>query len=156
MAEFVFIPEQTIQPGQNAILDTAIGSRSGNILHRNGSGIVILRGAVSNPYSNFARYQVVFNGNIALPEVATVGPISVALAIDGEPLQSSKAIVTPAAVEEFFNVTSTAIITVPRGCCLTVAVENTSAAPVAAEAQTAAVAPAILLANANMTVERIA
>lgn len=151
MAEFIWIPSQTVEPGQNAILDTAIGSRSGNILHRNGSGVVILRGAVGNPYSNFARYQVVFNGNIALPDGATVGAISVALAVDGEPLQSSKAIVTPAAVEEFFNVTSTAIITVPRGCCLTVAVENTSSSAAAG-----GVAPAILLANANMTVERIA
>ena len=92
-----------------------------------------------------------FNANIALPEGATVGPISVALAIDGEPVQTSRAIVTPAAAEEYFNVTSTAIITVPKGCCFTVAIENTSA-PAAA----GGVAPEINVQNANLTVSRIA
>jgi hypothetical protein len=94
--------------------------------------------------------MVTVNGNIALPEdAAAVVPISIALAIDGEPVQTSRAIVTPAAVDEYFNVTSTAIITVPRGCCFTVAVENTSS-PVDG------VAPAINMQNANVTVSRIA
>jgi hypothetical protein len=101
---------------------------------------------------------VTFNGNIAIPDGGTVGPIAVALAIDGEPLQTSKAIVTPAATaadpptdDNFFNVTSTAIITVPRGCCYTVSVENASAPAAPGE-----VAPEILVKNANLTVARIA
>lgn len=91
-------------------------------------------------------------------EGATVGPISIALALDGEPIQTSKAIVTPAAasaappsVANYFNVTSTAIITVPKGCCFTIAVENTSG-PAAA----GGVAPEINVQNANLTVSRIA
>ena len=151
MAEFAYNPIQLVEPGQNAILDTVIPCGKGYVYHRNQSGIVILRGIVNNPSGCFARYQVTFNGNIALPDGATVGPISVALAIDGEPIQTSKAIVTPAAVDEYFNVTSTAIITVPKGCCFSVAVENTSA-----PAAVGGVAPEINIQNANLTVSRIA
>lgn len=86
-----------------------------------------------------------------MPEDGTVGPISISLAIDGEPVQTSRAIVTPAAVDEYFNVTSTAIITVPKGCCFTVAVENTSEGATAADPATA-----INVQNANLTVTRIA
>ena len=147
MAEFAFNPVQLVEPNQNIILDTVIPCNKGYVFHRDQSGIVILRGITNNC---FARYQVTFNGNIALPEDATVVvPISVALAIDGEPVQTSRAIVTPAAVEEYFNVTSTAIITVPHGCCFTVAVENSSAV-------VDGTAPEINVQNANLTVSRIA
>lgn len=151
MAEFTYNPIQLVQPGQNVVLNTSIGCPKGYVLHRNESGIVILRGIVNNPTSCFARYQVTFNGNIAVPEDGTVGAISIALALDGEPIQTSKAIVTPAAEDEYFNVTSTAIITVQKGCCFTVAVENTSEGATAADAATA-----INVQNANMVVSRIA
>lgn len=150
MAEFAYNPIQLVEPGQNVILDTVIPCNKGYVYHRNQSGIVILRGIVNCPNACFARYQVTFNGNIALP-TGTVGPISVALAIDGEPIQTSRAIVTPAAVDQYFNVTSTAIITVPKGCCFSVSVENTSAPATAAGA-----APEINVQNANLTVSRIA
>lgn len=143
MAEFTYNPIQNVEEGQNVILNTAIGCNKGYVIHRNESGIVTLRGAVNNPTACFARYQVTFNGNIAIPTGGTVEEISLALAIDGEPIQTSRARVTPAAVEEYFNVTSTAIITVPKGCCYTVAAENTSA-------------QAINVQNANLTVSRIA
>jgi len=151
MAEFAFNPVQIVENGQNVILDTVIPCNKGYVFHRDQSGIVILRGIVNNACGCFARYQVTFNGNIALPEGETVGAISVALAIDGEPIQTSKAIVTPAAVDEYFNVTSTAIITVPRGCCFSVAVENTSS-----PAAVGGIAPSINVQNANLTVSRIA
>lgn len=158
MAEYAYNPVQLVEPNQNILLDTVIPCNRGYVYHRNQSGIVILRGIVNNPTACFARYQVTFNGNIALPDGATVGAISVALAIDGEPIQTSNAIVTPAATADdpptqanFFNVTSTAIITVPKGCCFSVAVENTST-----PAAVGGVAPEILVRNANMTVSRIA
>lgn len=158
MAEFAYNPIQLVEPGQNVILDTVIPCNKGYVYHRNQSGIVILRGIVNNSCGCFARYQVTFNGNIAIPDGGTVGPISVALSIDGEPIQTSRAIITPAdtatdppTAANFGNVTSTAIITVPKGCCFSVAVENTSgpAAP-------GGVAPEILVQNANLTVSRIA
>ena len=158
MAEFAYNSIQLVEPGQNVILDTIIPCNKGYVYHRDQAGIVILRGIVNNSCACFARYQVTFNGNIALAEGATVGPISVALAIDGEPIQTSKAIVTPADVSEpppsvanYFNVTSTAVVTVPRGCCFTVAVENTSG-----PAEPGGVAPEIVVQNANLTVTRIA
>lgn len=155
MAEFTKNEVQSVLPNQVVTLNTNIGCNKGNVYHRTGSGIVTLRGNTNNC---FARYQVTFNGNVAIPSTGTVGPISVSLALDGEPLLTSRSIVTPAAVAEepptqnnFFNVTSTAIITVPRGCCINVSVENTSEG-----ATTTAVAPTILVQNANLTVSRIA
>ena len=150
MAEYTYNPIQLVEPGQNVILLDSIPCNKGYVLHRNESGIVILRGIVNSTCGCFARYQVTFNGNIAVPEDGEVGPIAVALALDGEPIQTSRAIVTPAAVDEYFNVTSTAIITVPKGCCFTVAVENVSPIPAGG------VAPAINVQNANLTVARIA
>jgi hypothetical protein len=155
MAEFTKNEVQSVLPNQVVTLNTNIGCNKGNVYHRTGSGIVTLRGNTNNC---FARYQVTFNGNIAIPNTGTVGPISVSLALDGEPLLTSRSIVTPAAVAEepptqnnFFNVTSTAIITVPRGCCVNVSVENTSEGATAT-----AVEPTILVQNANLTVSRIA
>lgn len=150
MAEFTYNPIQLVEPNQNVILNDSIRCPNGYVLHRNESGLVTLRGAVNNPCGCFARYQVTFNGNIAVPEDGTVSPISVSLAIDGEPILTSRAIVTPAAVDEYFNVTSTAFITVPKGCCFTVAVENTS------PADGTTPAPAINVQNANLVITRTA
>lgn len=151
MAEYTYNPIQLVEPDQNVILNDNIPCNRGYVLHREESGIVTLRGIVNNPRCCFARYQVTFNGNIAVPEDGTVGPIAIALAIDGEPILTSRAIVTPAAVDEYFNVTSTAIITVPKGCCFNITVENVSFGATAADPATA-----INVQNANLTVTRIA
>lgn len=158
MAEYVYNPVQLVQPNQPVLLRDSIRCNKGYVYHREEAGILTLRGIVNNSCGCFARYQVTFNGNIAVPDGGTVGPIAIALAIDGEPVLTSRAIVTPAATatdppttENFFNVTSTAIITVPKGCCENVSVENVS------ESLTPATpAPAILVQNANLTVTRIA
>lgn len=143
MAEYVANAIQTVEDGQNVLLKTSIPCSRGYVIHRNGAGILTLRGIVNNPCACFARYQVTYNGNIAIPTGGTVEEISVALAINGEPIQTSRARQTPAAVEQYSNVTSTAIIDVPKGCCVTVAVENTSG-------------QAIDVQNSNLTVSRIA
>lgn len=144
MAEYVAIQEQEVDAGQNVLLNDSIPCNKGYVMHRDGTGILTLRGIVNNPCARFARYQVTFNGNIAIPTGGTVDdPISVALAINGEPIRSSLAISSPAAVEEYNNVTSTAFVTVPSNCCLTIAVENTSG-------------DTILVQNANLTVSRVA
>lgn len=152
MAEYIQIQSpQNVAFGQNLLLTDSIPCRNGYVVHRNGSGILTLRGVV-NGCGCFARYEVTFNGNIAVPTGGTAAPIAVSLAVDGESLQSSRAIVTPSAAEQYFNVTSTAIITVPRGCCYTVALENVSAGVGAAvvDGQT------ISVADGNLTVARIA
>ena len=145
MAEYLSNPIQVVNPNQPVLLTTSIGCPNGYVYHRPESGILILRGIVNNPCGNFARYQVTFNANIAVPTDGTVGPIAVALALDGEPILTSRAI-------EYFNVTSTAIITIPRGCCFNLSVENVS------ESADPATTPAtpINVQNANLTVTRIA
>ena len=143
MAEYVYNPIQEVEDGQNVLLQDSIPCNRGYVIHRNGSGILTLRGIVNNPCAKFARYKVEFNGNIAIPTGGTVGEISLALAIDGEPLQTSRARVTPTVVNAYFNVTSVANITVPAGCCLTISIENTSGVPINVQ-------------NANLTVDRTA
>ena len=160
MAEFTNNPVQVVQPNQQVLLNTTIGCPKGYILHREGSGIVTLRGIVNNSCGCFARYQVTFNGNVAIPSTGTVSPISVSIAIDGEPVLTSKAIFTPTAVADatdtdnnYGNLSSTAIITVPKGCCFNVSVENTSTIPTTPAGSNAL---AINVKNANLTVSRIA
>lgn len=140
MAKYTAIPLQTVEVGQAVVLDNAIRCNRGYALHTAGSGLVTLRGITNQC---FARYKVSFGGNIQIPAGGTVGEISIALALEGEALGSARAIVTPAAVEEFANVFVADIIDVPRGCCLSVSVRNTSTQAIEAQ-------------NGNLIVERIA
>lgn len=152
MAEYLKNDVQSVALNAPAIFDSSIPCNRGNVYHESGTGIFILRGNTNNC---FARYQVVFNGNIALPEGATpVAPIAVALAVNGEPRLTSRAIYTPAAAGDanYGNVTCTAIITVPRGCCFSVSLR----AVAASEDATVTPAPVINLQNANLTIARIA
>jgi len=149
MAEYLYNEEQAVALNGAAIFNDSIPCNRGNVFHESGTGIFILRGCTPNC---FARYQVVFNGNIAIPEGGTVGPIAVALTVNGEARPTSRAIFTPAAAEDYGNVTSTAIITVPRGCCFSLSLRS-----VPASADPAATpAPVINLQNANITITRIA
>ena len=149
MAEYGYAAQQTVVGGGNVLLQDIIKCGRGYVVHRAGSGILTLRGIVNNPCQKFARYKLAFNGNIAVPAGGTAGPVSVAIAIAGEPLATSQAIVTPTVAEAYFNVTSVAIVDVPAGCCVNVAIENTSTdttgTPVSVDVQ-----------NANLTVDRIA
>lgn len=152
MAEYFQVTDPQVVPyGQNLLLADSIPCNRGNVMHRNGSGILTLRGNASG-CSCFARYTVTFNGNIAVPEGGTPAAIAVALAVNGEALQKSRAIVTPAAAEQYFNVTSTAIIDVPRGCCVTVALENVNAGVDGAIVDE----QSISVADGNLTVTRTA
>lgn len=151
-AEYLANAVQSVNLNAPVIFTASIPCTKGYVYHEDETGIFILRGIVNNPCSNFATYQVTFNGNIALPEGGTAGPIAIAIAINGEPRLTSLAIVTPAAAEQFFNVTSTAIIKVPRGCCFTLSVESV---PAAAD-PTVTPAPVIDVQNANLVISRIA
>ena len=104
----------------------SIPCRKGYVYHQSGTGILVLRGIVNNPTSCFARYNVEFTGNIAIPEGGAVTPIATAIVVSGESRDGSRSIYTPAAVDEYGNVTSRATIDVPKGCCFTVAVEYVS------------------------------
>ena len=150
MAEYLNNAVQTVAPGSPVIFETSIGCNKGFVYHRPESGILILRGIVNNPCSNFARYQVTYVGNIAVAAGGVASEIAVALAVNGEVIPTSKAIQTPADVGEYSNVCCTGIIDVPRGCCLNLSVENASVADGATPAQT------IDVQNSNLTVVRVA
>lgn len=140
MAEYSNANVVEVASGQNVpFTETAVPGGT-CIVHREGAGIVTLRG-MTNQCS--ARFRVTFGGNIAVPEDGTAEAISIALAINGEPLTSATAIVTPAAAENYFNVFVAAFVAVPKGCCVTVAVENTSM-------------QSINVANSNLIAERVA
>lgn len=141
MAEYTNGALQTVASGQNVVFtESPAACNRGYVHHRDGSGVFTLRG-ITNQCR--ARYKVSFGGNIAIPTGGTVGPISIALSIESEPLVSATAIETPAAVNEFSNVFTAVYIEVPRGCCVSVAVENTSS-------------QAIDVQNGNIIIERVA
>ncbi|MBO4284275.1 MAG: hypothetical protein J5958_06610 [Clostridia bacterium] len=151
MAEYLANAPQTVALNAPVNFTASIPCRRGYVYHEDETGIFILRGVVNCPTACYATYQVTFNANIALPEGATVTPIAVAIAVQGEPRPTSRAIFTPAAAEEYGNVTSTAIIQVPRGCCFSIAVESVPAS----EDTTVTPAPFITVQNANIVVTRI-
>lgn len=148
-AEYLANAEQLVNLNAPIIFTASIPCRRGYVYHEDETGIFILRGITSNC---FTTYQVTFNGNIAIPEGGTVTPIAVAITVNGEPRLTSRAIFTPAAAEDYGNVTSTAIIKVPRGCCFSLSVENV---PATAD-PTVTPAPVISVQNANFVVNRIA
>ena len=150
--EFLFNDIQEVSLNSPVLFRASIPCTRGLIYHEEDTGNFILKGRVNNQCAQFAHYQVTFNGNIALPEGATVAPIAIALSINGDPRLTSRAIFTPAAVEEFGNVTATAIIKVPRGCCFSLGVDSVPAST----DPTVTPAPVIEVQNANLTIARIA
>lgn len=131
---------QTVPANANVIFTDTVVCGNCSIMHREGSGLVTLRGITDQCR---ARFRVSFGGNIALPADGTVGPISLAIAVNGEPVATTTMISTPAAVEEFNNVFSAIFLDVPKGCCSQVSVRNISDQPVDVQ-------------NANLIVERVA
>ena len=131
---------QTVAANQNVYFTDEVTGGNCAIMHRDDSGLVTLKGVTSQCR---ARYKVSFGGNVSIPTGGTVGAISLALSIEGEPVGATTMTVTPAAVSEFWNVFSAVFIDVPRGCCITVSVKNIST-------------QAIDVQNANLIVERVA
>lgn len=131
---------QTVLAGANVQFTDTVVPGKACTMHRPGSGLVTLRGVTDQCR---ARYKVSFGGNIAVPTGGTVEAISLAIAIDGEAVAATTMTVTPAAVEEFFNVFGAIYLDIPRGCCSQVSVKNIGT-------------QAIEVQNANLIVERVA
>lgn len=151
-AEYLANALQVVNNNAPIIFTASIPCRKNYIYHEDETGIFILRGITNQC---FATYQVTFNGNIAVPTGGTVpdGGIAVSITVNGEPRPTSRAIFVPAAVgDNFGNVTSTAIIRVPRGCCFSVSVD---AVPASSD-PTVTPAPQIAVQNANLVIDRIA
>ena len=150
MAEYLANAVQAVALNAPILFSASIPCNKGCVFHEDETGIFTLRGITNNC---FARYQVTFNGNIAIPEDGEVTPIAVALSVQGEERPTSRAIYTPAAVDEYGNVTSTAIITVPKGCCFSLAVRYVDAT---ASDPATTPTPTINVQNANIVINRIA
>lgn len=149
MAEYLANAVQTVDLNSPVLFTASIPCNKGYVYHEDETGNFILRGRTPNC---FARYQVTFNGNIAIPEGGAVTPIAVAISVNGEARPTSRAIFTPAAVDTYGNVTSTAIITVPQGCCFDVTVKYVSGVTDGTTTPT----PSINVINANLDINRIA
>lgn len=132
---------QSVAANSNVLFTNTAVSGSPCIMHRSGSGLVTLRGLTNTQCR--ARFRVTFGANIAVPTGGTVGAISLAISINGEPVPTSSMITTPAAVEEFNNVSASLFIDIPKGCCQQISVENTSDITIDVQ-------------NANLIVERVA
>ena len=146
MAEYSANAVQTVNPGESIIFtESPVPCNRGFVKHRDGSGNFLLSGWVPSRgcrcSSKSANYLVDFGANIAIPTGGTAGPISVAITIDGGTVPSSQMIVTPAAIEDYFNVSRAINVEIFRGCCETVTIRNTSDQP-------------ILVQNANVILSR--
>lgn len=148
-AEYLANAVQNVNLNAPIIFTASIPCTRGYVYHEDETGVFILRGITNQCY---ATYKVTFNGNIAVPTGGTAGPIAVAIAVNGEPRLTSRAIYVPAAVDTYGNVTSTAIIKVPRGCCFSLSIESVPGTDDAADTP----APVIEVQNANLVIDRIA
>ena len=138
--ELITTQVQTVQPNSSVLYQAATSSGNQSILWRLGSGIITLRGI--GPQSR-ARFRVTYHMNVALAADATVAPIEVAVAINGEAVSTTRAVSTPAAVGEFNSIGSSTLIDVPSGCCTQITLDNIGE-------------PAIDVENVSMIVERVA
>lgn len=154
MAEWTGVAVQTVNPGEAIVFtENPVPCTKGYIQHRDDSGAFLLSGATNGcqaarqcacPCCNVnksVQYVVDFGANIAVPTGETVGSISVAYAVDGNTLQGTTMTVTPAAVEEFFNVSRATNVSIFKNCCQSFSIRNTSAIP-------------ILVQNANVLITR--
>jgi hypothetical protein len=150
MAEYLANAVQNVALDNPILFTASIPCNKGYVYHEDETGVFILRGCTNNC---FARYQVTFNGNVAIPEGGAITPIAVAITVNGEPRLTSRAIFVPAAVDTYGNVTSTALITVPKGCCFSVAVRYVDATT---DDPATTPTPTIEVQNANLVINRVA
>lgn len=131
---------QTVAANQNILFPTTTVPGSCSMVHRVGSGLVTLRGLGQQAR---ARFQIWFGGNVAVSTGETLAPILLAITLGGETLPATQMIVTPAAVEDFFNVSASVFLDIPSGCCQNISVKNIGTTDIDVQ-------------NANLIIERVA
>lgn len=150
MAEYLANAVQNVSLDNPVLFTASIPCNKGYVYHEDETGVFILRGCTNNC---FARYQITYNGNIAIPTGGAVTPVAVAITVNGEPRLTSRAIFEPSAVDIYGNVTSTAIITVPKGCCFSVGVRYVDATT---DDPAVTPTPVISVQNSNLVINRVA
>lgn len=144
MAEWTGVAVQTVNPGEAIIFtENTVQCQRDYVLHRNDSGAFLMKGINTGVpqgcncgcnANKVVNYEVAFGANIAIPTGSAVDEISVAFALDGNTLAGTEMTVTPAAVEEFFNVSRETNVPIWKGCCQTLSIRNTSTIPILVEA----------------------
>lgn len=147
MAEYLANALQNVALNAPVLFTASIPCNKGYVYHEDETGIFILRGITNNC---FARYQVTFNGNVATSGAVT--PIALSIAVNGEERPTSRAIYSPTA-DEFGNLTSTALITVPKGCCFSMSIRYVDATT---DDPATTPTPTIEVQNANLVINRVA
>lgn len=141
MAEYTAIAPQTVAINGNVIFTETAVDGCCAIIHREGSGIITLRGITNQKH---ARYHVTFGANASTPAGSAVGDaVSLAIAINGEAMGSATMITTPTLATQMNNVAAGIYVDVPRGCCITVSVKNIGTGSAVVQ-------------NANLIVEKVA
>lgn len=129
MSEFSANAVQVVNPGESVVFtDSPVPNRNGLVRHRDDTGNFLLSGYVPQCgcRNSSASYLVDFGANISVPTGGTAGAISLAFSVNGATIPSTEMIVTPAAVDQYFNVSRAANVEVWNGCCETVTIRNTS------------------------------
>lgn len=133
MAKYITSADQNVALNGTIPFDiVSIPCNKGNIIPIT-TGVLTLRGSNSN---RFARYNVDLQANVAIPEDGILTPIALAITLNGVVIPDSVAIVTPVAETDVWHINTSAIITVPCDCCVSV-----SAAYVDATEDDAAIIP---------------
>lgn len=150
MAEWTSVAVQTVNPGEAILFtDNPVRCLRGLILHREDSGMFLIKGSQNSAYTRrcpcmgqpSVNYYADFGANIAIPTGQTVGEISVAFELEGSTLAGTTMTVTPAAVEQFFNISRATNVPIWLGCCESFSIRNVSDIP-------------ILVQNANLVLTR--
>lgn len=137
MAQYTATAIQDVAVNQNVLFDNETPCNKGYVMHQTGSGVFTLRGATNQ---SCARYKVTFDGNITTTDAP--GQLMLALALNGETLFNAVGMAFPAAADNYFNVSFSDVISIPCGCCFSLAVRNIGAQELA-------------LSNANLIIERV-
>lgn len=151
MARYLTSADQNVALNGTIPFDiVSIPCNTGNVVPLT-TGVLTLRGRTSN---KFARYVVSVQGNVAIPTGGAVTPLAIGITINGVVVPESIAIVTPAAVGDFWHVNTSVVITVPCGCCVSVSAIYVDAT---ADDATTAPTPSVLVRRkASLDVTRIA
>lgn len=147
MAEYSYPLTQNVAVDENILfLNGDRCCKKGFIVHNNTSGVFRLKGICKNCAPR-SIYKVNFHANVAVSPAADGGvlePISIALVQNGETMQNTVSVVTPAAIGDLWVINFETLIELPCGCCDTISVRNISAST------------SIEVENANILFERIA
>lgn len=122
MIELINSEIQTVAVGQRVLFDRTVTHTGCAERHRAESGTITL----VKP----GKYKVFFSANITVPTGSTPTEVALDLIQDGDILSGTVMRATPAAVGEYFNVSTERIVDVYCGQSTTISVANAGIIPV--------------------------